>query len=50
MARDVVERREVGDDPNEERRELSEESPVWLETWLSCESSMMSRQGAMRAQ
>jgi hypothetical protein len=39
---DVVERRELGDDPDEERPELSEESPVWLETWSSDESSMTS--------
>jgi hypothetical protein len=40
VAGDVVERRELGDDPDEERRELVEESPVWPETWSSCESSM----------
>jgi hypothetical protein len=38
MARYVVERRELGDDPNEERRELGEESPVWPKMWLSCKS------------
>jgi hypothetical protein len=39
---DVVERRELGDYPDEERRELGEESLVWLETWSSCESSATS--------
>jgi hypothetical protein len=28
----VVELRELNDDPDEERRELGDESPVWLET------------------
>jgi hypothetical protein len=35
----MVERRELGDDPNRERRELGKESPVWSKTWSSCESS-----------
>jgi hypothetical protein len=39
---DVVERRELGDDPDEERRELGVESPVWSEMWSSCESSATS--------
>jgi hypothetical protein len=42
VARDVVERQELGDDPNEERQELDEESPVWPETWSSYESSATS--------
>jgi hypothetical protein len=42
VAGDVVKRRELGDDPDEERRELDEESPVWPKTWLSCESSATS--------
>jgi hypothetical protein len=42
VAGDLVERRELGDDPHEERRELGEESPVWLETWSSGESSATS--------
>jgi hypothetical protein len=42
MARDVVERRELVDDPNKERRELGEESPAWPETWSSSKSSAMS--------
>jgi hypothetical protein len=33
----MIERRELSDEPNEERRELGEESPAWPET---CESSM----------
>jgi hypothetical protein len=28
----MVERRELGDKPNEERRELDKESPAWPET------------------
>jgi hypothetical protein len=39
---DALERRELGDDPDEERRELGEKSPVWPETWSSCESSATS--------
>jgi hypothetical protein len=39
---DVVERRDLGDEPDEERQELSEESPVWPKTWLSCKSSATS--------
>jgi hypothetical protein len=39
---DVVERRELDDDPNEERQELGDESPVWPETWSSYESSATS--------
>jgi hypothetical protein len=35
----VVERRELSDDPDEERQELSEESLAWPETWSSDESS-----------
>jgi hypothetical protein len=42
VARDVVEQRELGDEPDEERRKLSEESPTWPKTWLSGESSAMS--------
>jgi hypothetical protein len=38
MAGDMVERREVVDDPNEERRELGVESPAWPETWSSGKS------------
>jgi hypothetical protein len=39
MAGDVVELRELGDEPDKERRELGEESPAWPETWSSDESS-----------
>jgi hypothetical protein len=42
VAGDVVELRELGDEPDEERRELGEKSPAWPETWLSYESSVMS--------
>jgi hypothetical protein len=42
VAEDVVELRELGDEPDEERRELGEESPAWPETWSSSESSAMS--------
>jgi hypothetical protein len=42
MAEDVVERQELGDDPNEERRELGKESPVGAETWSSCKRSVTS--------
>jgi hypothetical protein len=38
---DMVERRELDDKLNEERWELNKESPAWLETWLSDESSAM---------
>jgi hypothetical protein len=38
---DVVERRELDDELDEEQRELNKESPAWLETWLSDESSTM---------
>jgi hypothetical protein len=41
MTGDVVERRELGDEPNEERQELGEESPAWPEMWPSDESSAM---------
>jgi hypothetical protein len=41
MAGDMVEQRELGDEPNEEQRKLSEESPAWPETWSSDESSTM---------
>jgi hypothetical protein len=34
--------RELGDEPDEERRELGEESPAWPETWSSGESSATS--------
>jgi hypothetical protein len=39
VAGDVVKRRELDDEPDEERRELDEESLAWLETWSSNESS-----------
>jgi hypothetical protein len=39
VTRDVVERRELSNEPDEERRELGEESPAWAETWSSDESS-----------
>jgi hypothetical protein len=42
VTEDVVERRELGDEPDEERRELNEESPAWSETWSSDESSARS--------
>jgi hypothetical protein len=35
----MVEWRELGDEPDVERRELGEESPTWLEAWSSNESS-----------
>jgi hypothetical protein len=38
---DVVEWRELGDKPDEERRELGEESLAWPETWSSEEISAM---------
>jgi hypothetical protein len=38
----MVERRELSDEPNEERRELGEMSPAWPETWSSSESSATS--------
>jgi hypothetical protein len=44
VAEDVVERRELGDDLDEERQELGEESPTWPETWSSDESSTRSPQ------
>jgi hypothetical protein len=44
MAVDVVERRELSDDPDKERRKLGEESPAWPETWSSDESSTRSPQ------
>jgi hypothetical protein len=43
VAGDVVEQRELGDEPDEERRELGEESPAWPETWSSSESSVRAR-------
>jgi hypothetical protein len=42
MAGDVVEQQELSDEPDEERRELDEESPAWPETWSRSESSTMS--------
>jgi hypothetical protein len=44
VARDVVKLRELGDEPDEERRELGEESLAWAETWSSDESLMRSPQ------
>jgi hypothetical protein len=41
VAGDVVEQRELGDEPDEDRRELDEESLAWLETWSSDESLAM---------
>jgi hypothetical protein len=38
----MVELRELGDEPDEEGRELGEESSAWLETWSSSESSATS--------
>jgi hypothetical protein len=38
MTRDMVERQELDDELDEERRELSEESPAGPETWSSDES------------
>jgi hypothetical protein len=35
VAGDVVELRELGDEPDKKRRELSEESLAWPETWSS---------------
>jgi hypothetical protein len=48
VAGEVVKRRELGDDPNEERGELGEESPAWSETWSSDESSTRSPQRDQR--
>jgi hypothetical protein len=45
---DVIERRELSDEPDEERRELGEESPAWPETWSSDESSARSPQYGQR--
>jgi hypothetical protein len=42
VTEDVVERQELSDEPDEERRELGEESPAWPETWSSSESSTTS--------
>jgi hypothetical protein len=42
MGGDVLEQRELGDEPGEERRKLDEESPAWPETWSSGESSATS--------
>jgi hypothetical protein len=42
VARDVVEQRELDDEPDKERRELGEESPAWPKTWSSSESSTSS--------
>jgi hypothetical protein len=42
VAEDVVEQRVLGDEPDEERRELGEESPARPETWSSGESSVTS--------
>jgi hypothetical protein len=42
VAKDVVEQRELDDEPDEERRKLGEESPAWPETWSSGESSATS--------
>jgi hypothetical protein len=50
VVRDVVEQRELDDEPDEERQKLSEESPAGPETWSSGESLAMSLRGAMRAQ
>jgi hypothetical protein len=44
VAGDVVERRELGDEPDEERRELGEESLAWPDTWSSDKSSTRSPQ------
>jgi hypothetical protein len=38
---DVVEQRELSDEPDEERRELGLESLAWPKTWSSDESSAM---------
>jgi hypothetical protein len=38
----MVELRELGDEPDEEGRELGEESPAWPEMWSSGESSATS--------
>jgi hypothetical protein len=42
MAEDVVEQRELSNEPNKERRKLGEESLAWPETWSSGESSATS--------
>jgi hypothetical protein len=44
VAGDVVELRELGDEPDEERQELDEKSPAWPKTWSSDESSTRSSQ------
>jgi hypothetical protein len=48
VTEDVVERRELSDEPDEERRELDEESPMWPKTWSSDESSATSLMRAQR--
>jgi hypothetical protein len=35
VAGDMVELRELGDEPDKEGRELGEKSPAWPETWSS---------------
>jgi hypothetical protein len=42
VAGDVVEQRELDEEPDVERRELGEESPAWPKTWSSDESSKRS--------
>jgi hypothetical protein len=42
VAEDVVEQRELGDEPDEERRKLGEVSLAWSETWSSGESLVTS--------
>jgi hypothetical protein len=42
------ERQELGDEPDEERRELGEESPAWPKTWSSSESSATSSESSAR--
>jgi hypothetical protein len=42
VTEDMVELGELGDERDEERRELNNESLAWPETWSSDESSMTS--------
>jgi hypothetical protein len=41
VAEDVVKLRELGDEPDEEQRELGKESLAWPDMWSSDESSVM---------
>jgi hypothetical protein len=42
VAGDVVEQRELSDEPDKVRRKLDKEPPAWPKTWSSGESSTTS--------